>query len=339
MRTGLNRPFIHFLLAGALLAGLRGALEASGPVAGRLPAADGERLRIEIDAARVAELEDEFANAAGRRPGKDELAGLVERAVDEELLYREALARGLDVGDGGVDARLVQKMLFLEEDAALSQPADAAALIGRARALGLDRDDLVIRRILAEKLRLQATSIAAVDAPDEASLRRAYAERGEALRNPERRSIVQLFFSRDRRGVPMERAAEEARRRLAGEMRGHAADELAPPVPLGDPFPIGQRLSGRTRDELDRLFGAGLAAAVFALAQGVWSEPIESAYGLHLVRVEAIEAAEIPSFESVRARLRLEREDALRARRLAALLAELRTRYEVAVAWPGEETR
>ncbi len=341
MRTlaGLNRPLVHFLCAGALLFGARGLLQASGLEAVGLEAADAAGARIEIDAARISELEDEFAGVAGRRPARDELAGLVERAVDEELLYREARARGLDAGDGGVDARLLQKMLFLEQGAAPSEPADAAALIDRARALGLDREDLVIRRILAEKLRLQATAIAAAETPDEFALRRAYEARGEALRTPERRSFVQAFFARDRRGAPMEQAADEARRRLADEPPAQAVAARPAAIVPGDPFPVGQRIAARTRDELDRLFGAGFGEKVFALPQDAWSEPIESAYGLQLVSVEAILPAEIPPFERVRDRLRLEQEEAIRARKLAALLAELRTRYEVAVAWPGEEAR
>ena len=91
------------------------------------------------------------------------------------------------------------------------------------------------------------------------------------------------------------------------------------------------------QDELARSFGDAFASAVFALAPGRWSQPIASAYGLHLVLVESVLPGELPPLERVRPRLRAALEEEARDRKLAALLAELRTRYEVAVAEPGEE--
>jgi parvulin-like peptidyl-prolyl isomerase len=54
------------------------------------------------------------------------LRGLIESEVREEILFREALALGLDNGDTIVKRRLAQKMEFLAEDvAAIRDPAAA----------------------------------------------------------------------------------------------------------------------------------------------------------------------------------------------------------------------
>ncbi|MBK7948969.1 MAG: peptidyl-prolyl cis-trans isomerase [Deltaproteobacteria bacterium] len=323
MRPGaiLRAPLAHFLLGGVLLFAASALL--GGADTPPRPRA------VAIDAARVEEIRDETTTRSGRAPTRAELERQVALELDEELLYREALARGLDAGDPGIEARLVQKMLFLDEEAS---PTDAPALVERARALGLDRDDVVIRRLLAEKLRLVATTLAPEERPDEELLRSAFRERSERLTTPARIRFLHVFLSQDRRGTDTPSAAEALARKLE-------AERIAPTdaIRLGDPFPGGHAFSARTSAEIARQLGRDFAERVAALPVGEWSEPIGSAYGLHLVYVDGVRPGELPAFEQVRERLRLELESALRERKLAALLAELRTRYEVAVAWTGEE--
>lgn len=335
-------PLLHFLLAGALLFGLRAALlgdpsdaeTAAGPARVRRASAAGKAASpIVIDAEWLAEIQREFEGEMGRRPTRGELERLIAAVGDEARLHREALARGLDEGDGAIAVRLVQKMRFLDDEAAGEEPA---LLVERARALGLDREDFVIRRILVEKLRQQATTLAPGERPSDAELARRHAERAESLREPERRSLVHVFFSRDRRGTDASGAASA----LAAELQAsREADADRAASAGGDPFPLGRRFARRTRAELERTFGGELAARSFALPRGRWSDPVDSAYGVHLVRVDEIVPGEIPPFETVRERLRLELEEARRARKLEALLAELRTRYEVAVVWPEESSQ
>lgn len=75
----------------------------------------------------VEGLRAEEQRRSGRAPTPEEERGLVARFLDEEVLYREALALGLDRGDLIVRRRLVQKMEFLTQDAApLPAPDDAA---------------------------------------------------------------------------------------------------------------------------------------------------------------------------------------------------------------------
>jgi hypothetical protein len=220
-------------------------------------------------------------------------------------------------------------MMFLDDGAANEDPAH---LLERARALRLERDDVVIRRILIEKLRRLATALSPGEIPSEAELARAFEDRRESLREPERRSFVHVFLSRDRRGERAQAQAEGLRRRIEREQI-----EPTAAIRLGDAFPLGHALERRSPADLERSFGGGFAASISALAPGRWSQPIESAYGLHLVRVERILPGEVPDFEAVRLRLLREIEQQARDRKLEALLGELRTRYEVAVAEPGEE--
>jgi len=61
-------------------------------------------------------LRQEHLRRSGASPTADEEAALIQRFVDDEVLYREALAHGLDRGDIIVRRRLVQKMEFVIEN-------------------------------------------------------------------------------------------------------------------------------------------------------------------------------------------------------------------------------
>ena len=319
----LRSPLVHFLLLGVL------GFAARDRIGGLALVTTGPPAVVTIDADRIDGLRRGWQAEMGRSPTSGELAALIENEVDDELLYREALARGLDEDDPEIALRLVQKMTFLEVSA---PDADPAEVVRQARALGLERDDPVVRRLLVQKLRLSATALAPGERPSEADLARAQAERGAALREPERRSLVHVFLSRDQRGDRTEAEANARRETIERE-----AIPTALAVRQGDAFPLGLRIELHSHDELARSFGETFANDVFALEAERWSDPIESAYGFHLVRVEQILPGAIPPRERMRAPLVHALEEEARELKLAALLADLRKRYEVAVAEPGEE--
>lgn len=98
----LREPLLHFAVLGAMVLAI-GAWR-SGP-----SPANADRT-IEVP---EAEIEARFERRAGRAPSADEAAALIEQWVDEEALYREALALGLDRDDPVIRGRLVEKMRFL----------------------------------------------------------------------------------------------------------------------------------------------------------------------------------------------------------------------------------
>jgi hypothetical protein len=107
------RPAVRLLLAGAALWALQ-----QWSVA---PA----RKAIVIGDDVVRGLREDHRRRTGRLPTADEEASLVRAAADDEILYREALALGLDKGDVVVRRRLVQNMTFLlEETNSLVEPTD-----------------------------------------------------------------------------------------------------------------------------------------------------------------------------------------------------------------------
>ena len=98
----LRSPLFHFLALGALLFAANARLVARD--------AEAAQYRIALDATRIAELERDFERQVGRAPDARELDGLVEAHLEEEMLYREAVARGLLERDGDGQLQLTPRM-------------------------------------------------------------------------------------------------------------------------------------------------------------------------------------------------------------------------------------
>jgi hypothetical protein len=111
----LREPLLQFLVLGAALFGLFHLVD-------RKKAETPER--IVVSAARIANLADGFARTWQRPPDKEELQGLVDDYIRDEVFYREGRAAGLDRDDVVIRRRVRQKMEFFAEDASIAEPTD-----------------------------------------------------------------------------------------------------------------------------------------------------------------------------------------------------------------------
>jgi parvulin-like peptidyl-prolyl isomerase len=271
----LREPLLQFLLAGLLLfLGYHWLNPRSGP-----SDADG---RIELTADDLRQIEVAWLAQGREPPSPEQLRQLVEARVREEILYREALA------------------------------------------LGLDQDDTIVRRRLAQKMEFLFEDVAALRDPTQDELRAWFEENAERLTLPARATFRHLYFSTDRRGA---RARDDAARALA-ELAGEPADAPATAA-LADPFMFQDYYGDRSFDEISRTFGPGFARALLELAPGVWSGPIESGYGWHLVWVDSTTPARVPAFEDVESEVRREWIEGQRAEIRKRAFEAMRGRYEV----------
>ena len=161
-----------------------------------------------------------------------------------------------------------------------------------AVALGLDKDDEIIKRRLAQKMDFLAQDIAALQNPSDAELAAWYAQNTDRFALPPRASFRHLYFSFDRPGA-RERAVTALDR-----MSSKPAD--APEAAgVADPFMFQDYYAERTPEQIAKEFGPPFAKALFQLKHGAWAGPIQSGYGWHLVFVDAVEPSRVPAFEEV----------------------------------------
>ena len=295
----LRAPLVHFVAGGAVLFWLVHVhpQHRTSPIV--LTAGDVDRLRVD------------YTRETGLEPTPADEAALVDKALQEELLFREALARGLDRNDRSVRNWLVEQMRVLSDDTM----DDAERLYVRARKLGLDRTDVVVRRILVQKMRLLAARTGE-RRPSDTELAAFYAEHRDEYRPPDRVSFWHVFVH----------GGTDAEALLA-RIRGHAPDA----VRRGDSFAVPPHLIAQSPSQVEKLFGAELARTVERAETRTWIGPVPSPYGLHLVWVEARVPGTPPPFEAVRERVLERWQDEQRGLRVVALLRDLGRRYPLRV--------
>lgn len=198
-------------------------------------------------------------------------------------------------------------------------------LAREALKLGLDDDDSIIRQRLAQKMEfLLEPPPGALDVTDDALA--AYLADNIARYMPEPQvAITQVFLAPEVHGDALEDDAAAIRAAL---------ENGAHPAALSDETLLPQAVTETALGNVRRIFGPEVAATVMALPEGTWSEPVTSAYGAHLVRVDSRVVPPAPTLEDVRATV--ERDYRLKAQEdyIDARYHALRETYEVVIERP-----
>ena len=258
MKKLLKEPLLHFLAAGLALFALFGIVNRGelGEPGLNVVVVDRDALTTFVQF-RTKVFEPSVAEARLDSLSADELHRLIEDYVREEVLYREALALGLDRNDYIIRRRLVQKVEFITE--------------GFAEA---------------------GTEL------DEAALRRYFAANKEDYYVEPYVTFTHVFFQTETRSRA--EARELAARRLTVLNRERVPFSEAPQH--GERFLYHTNYVERTPDYVASHFGAEMADAVFALASNGqrWVGPFDSLYGVHLVMLAKNEPGRYPALEEVR---------------------------------------
>jgi len=204
----------------------------------------------------------------------------------------------------------------------IDQYVQEEALVREAKRLGLGDGDTIIRRRLAQKMDFLVSDEAAADDPSDAELERWFEDHRGQFAAPEMRSFSHVYFSPEKHGSRIEAEAQTALAKLRS-----GADWKS----LGDPFIQKRSYAAVPEREVTRLFGPEFAADIFKLGAGAWSEPVGSAFGLHLVRIEAIDKAAQARFAPIRAEVLAAWQDDQRTDAKRAALDKLIGKYEVVV--------
>jgi hypothetical protein len=266
IKSALKEPVLHFLLIGGAIFAAYGLIAPRG----------NDGARIVVSQGVVDALVREHQGRWQRPPVEQELAGLVEGYVRDEILYREGAA------------------------------------------LGLDRDDPVIKRRVRQKLEVIAEEQLVRDAPTDSDLQAYLARHADRFTRPGTVSFEQVF-------LPATATAAEVEAARASVARG------VDPARLGQSSMLPPRAENVPFDLAARDFGAEFAADIAKLPLHEWTGPVRSGFGQHLVRVTARTPSALPPLAEVRPAVAREWESERRVASLADSYKKLRSQYEIVI--------
>jgi hypothetical protein len=238
MQRLLREPLLHFLILGGMIFVLYGAVSEPAPEPVNI---------IRIGPERIAQLSKSYQAVWRRPPSAEELEGIIDNEIRDEVYYREAVSLGLDTNDTIVRRRLRQKMEFLS-----------------------DSGSGLLKPVAGE---LEAYLLA-----NEATFRRA-----------PRLAFEQIYLGPDPSSEQIDRSLHELQGGGPGE-----------PEDLGVRSMLPAEMALSTPQTIDAVFGEDFFARLEKFSHEVWVGPVESAFGVHLVRLGEGTAARTPPLEEIR---------------------------------------
>jgi hypothetical protein len=270
-RNLLREPLVYFLLIGA---GLFVVYELVQPS----PPAEADN-RIVVSPGKIEQLATVFAKTWQRPPSREELQGLIDEFVLEEVYYRQA------------------------------------------RAMGIDRDDTIIRRRLRQKLEFLTDDTAGMVEADDQELQEYLTENADRFRQPTTYTFQQIYFNPDKnRRSDLESSLSAVR---AGDQN------------VGDTSLLPESYQDATRAAVDGTFGTGFSRQLDALETGTWQGPLQSGLGWHLIRVTARKSGTLPDLQSIRSVVEREWMNDRRLEFREQFNQELLKQYDVRIEWPS----
>lgn len=200
----------------------------------------------------------------------------------------------------------------------LKNHIDQEVLVREAIAIGLDKNDPVIRQRLEQKMRFLIEGETAALNPADEELQAYLKENETTYRRPPLVSFRQIMFAADTSQKEL-RSARDALR-----------DGRRPDVPMSAPL-LPEQIEHTTPSGVDGIFGAGFFGRIEALETGSWQGPIESTFGFHLVKISYRSEARLPELSEIRGEVI---SDWSRERSRDAVdekIAQLRSRYNFVV--------
>ncbi len=198
-------------------------------------------------------------------------------------------------------------------------------------ALGLDRDDEIIRRRIAQKLRFMIQDVVEQSVPTDAELQRFLLAHPDEFGAEPSIAFSQVYLNPSQHNGTLPADAGRLLQRLnhADGRLDYAADS--------DLLPVPNDFEATPLHVIASMFGEDFASAVAVQKPGEWAGPVSSGYGQHLVLVRQKIAGATPQLSQVRNAVLREYQSARRMEANAAAYRQMRAKYNISVALPGTE--
>lgn len=272
----LSEPLLQFLIIGACIYGAYALFGA--------PEEDFRDTTIRVDSNRINAMISQWEKRWNRLPTRVEIDGLIQAYIREDVLYRQAVA------------------------------------------MGLNEDDPITRRRMAQKLEFLTSDLSQMQQPQEAELEQYFTENQESYRGLDTISFTHVFIDPDKRGDATLGDAAEIMAQLQAGDRPNAET-----IQAGDRLMLQNNFTSATQLDISRQLGSGFAEVVMELEPGQWHGPVLSGYGVHLVYVFDFVEAPPAVFENVQARVLEHWHEEKREQFNADFVESLKSQYQIMI--------
>jgi hypothetical protein len=190
-----------------------------------------------------------------------------------------------------------------------------------ALAMGLDRNDAVVRQRMRMKLEFMLEDLAAEQTASDESLNAYMQRHPDKFRQETHLSFNHVYLNPDNH------------QELAGDLQDVLArlQNGAPPETEGDRLLVSPAYEAVSQSEIERIFGKSFAQQLVELEPGGWSGPFYSGYGAHLVKVSSKQDGRFLTLEEIRAEVEREYLVERRQELKDATYQRLREGYEIVI--------
>ena len=206
-------------------------------------------------------------------------------------------------------------------------------LYREAMSMGLDRDDTIVRRRLAQKLEFLSQGLVQPEPPSEEQLKKYFEDNIDRYRMPRQITFTHVFLDPDKRGDQTLMDAEALKAKLIAE-----ATVPMESCDLDDSLMLQGYYPERSEADISKLFGSEFVKLTIKLEPEKWHGPVLSGYGTHLVYVHALQEFPTPIFEQVAGRVAEDWETGKWQELNAEYIESFLKRYEVVMEGKDGET-
>ncbi len=193
-----------------------------------------------------------------------------------------------------------------------------------ALALGLDKDDTVIRRRLRLKMEFLSNADAEKSTPTDAELEDYLKVNPGKFGIDPALAFRQIFLNPERRGEKIDQDASTALETLR-------SNPPVDPATLGDATLLPSELPLTSKASISQTFGSEFAEALEKTTSGTWSGPVRSTFGLHLIYVSEHKPGRFPTLDEARDAVAREWSNEKRKAVEDQRLGELLKRYKITI--------
>ncbi len=282
---------------------------------------------VEISQQEIAAFRDQMLLSYGNQQVVDE-EKIIEKITEDKIIYREAKALGFDKTDS-VKVRLANVASFLQIIPASSSIDERYQA---ALKMKLDETDIVVRRQMISLYKTSLKHSAFVEPPTEKELKVFYLANSEQFQQLPRYAFSHVYVQQaNKNGFNEAKGLRELLNAKLEAIENYQQNDIHQAIELGDVFYGGHHFNLQSQRQIAKHFGQNFSEKMSDVILHQWSDPIQSAFGWHLIWLEQNTEQKLKPLAEVREKIIRKLTQQKKEKIFRQQLLEIREKYQLVV--------